>query len=114
MRGATGKGAARALLTLGPPRGARAAAPRRGAVVVVHEERPAGSRVDLDLPPAGGRGSRSLAPLPDAICTMGEWVAALMLGRGSARRGGRRGAGLQGAGSRGAGSRGRGVPDLQV
>lgn len=28
----------------------------------------------------GGRGSRSLAPLPDAICIMGDWVAALMLG----------------------------------
>lgn len=29
----------------------------------------------------GGRGSRSPAPLPDALCTMGEWVAALMLAR---------------------------------
>lgn len=30
----------------------------------------------------GGRGSRSLAPLPDAICITGDWVAALMLGWG--------------------------------
>lgn len=30
----------------------------------------------------GGRGSRSPAPLPDAICITGDWVAALMLGRG--------------------------------
>lgn len=54
----------------------------------------------------GGRGSRSLAPLPDAICTMGEWVAALMLGRG--RPGG------AAAGVLGCRVPGRGVPDLQV
>lgn len=41
----------------------------------------------------GGSGSRSLAPLPDAICTMGEWVAALMLGRGPPEVAGSRGAG---------------------
>lgn len=30
----------------------------------------------------GGKGSRSLAPLPDAICITGDWVAALMLSWG--------------------------------
>lgn len=31
----------------------------------------------------GGSGSRSAAALPDAICTTGEWAAALMPGAGS-------------------------------
>lgn len=48
----------------------------------------------------GGRGSRS--PLPDAACIIGEWVAALMLGRGRGRPG-REAAGVRGAESRGAG-----------
>lgn len=52
----------------------------------------------------GGRGSP--APLPDAICTMGEWVAALMLGRG--RPGG------AAAGVPGRGVPGRWVPGLQA
>lgn len=54
----------------------------------------------------GGRGSRSPAPLPDAICTMGEWVAALMLGRG--------GPGGEAAGVPGRGVLGHGVRGLQA
>lgn len=62
----------------------------------------------------GGRGSRSPAPLPDAICTMGEWVTALMLGRGQPG-GAAAGVPSRGVlGLRGAESRGRGVPDLQA
>lgn len=79
--GATGKGAARALLTLGPSGGTR------GSFHVVvrllwstKKGQPVCGSILISQP--GGRGSRSLAPLPDAICTMGEWVAALMLGRG--------------------------------
>lgn len=52
----------------------------------------------------GGRGSP--APLPDAICTMGEWVAALMLGRGLP--------GGAAAGVPGRGELSRGVPGLQA
>lgn len=52
----------------------------------------------------GGRGSP--APLPDAICTMGEWVAALMLGRGLP--------GGAAAGVPGRGEPSRGVPGLQA
>ena len=78
---AAGQGAARALLTLGPSGGTR------GSFHVVvrllwstKKGQPVCGSILISQP--GGRGSRSPAPLPDAICTMGEWVAALMLGRG--------------------------------
>lgn len=82
--------------------------PRRGAVVVVHEEGPAGLRVDLDLP-AGGQGVAVAGAVAGRHLHHGRVGGCAHAGSGSARRGGRRGAGLQGAGSRG-----RGVPDLQV
>lgn len=78
-RALPGRAIGRGWSLLGALGGHARVVPRRGAAVVVHEEGPAGLRVDLDLP-AGGRGSRS--PLPDATCIMGEWVTALMLGRG--------------------------------
>lgn len=87
--------------------------PRRGAVVVVHEEGPAGLRVDLDLP-ARGQGVAVAGAVAGRHLHHGRVGGCAHAGSGSARRGGRRGARLQGAGSRGAGSRGRGVPDLQV
>ena len=80
----TRRPAARALLTLGTSGGTR------GSFHVVvrllwstKKGQPVCGSILISQP--GGRGSRSPAPLPDAICTMGEWVAALMLGRGRPR-----------------------------
>lgn len=82
--GAAGRGAGRARLTLGPSGGTR------GSFHVVvrllwstKKGQPVCGSILISQP--GGRGSRSPAPLPDAIGTMGEWVAALMLARGGPR-----------------------------
>lgn len=71
----------RARLTLGPSGGTR------GSFHVVvrllwstKKGQPVCGSILISQP--GGRGSRSPAPLPDAICITGDWVAALMLGRG--------------------------------
>lgn len=68
-----------ARLTLGP-----ADCPRGSFHVVVRllwstkKGQPVCGSILISQP--GGRGSRSPAPLPDAICITGDWVAALMLG----------------------------------
>lgn len=82
--------------------------PRRGTAIVVHEEGPAGLRVDLDFP-ARGQGVAVAGAAAGRHLHHGRVGGSAHAGSGSAQRGGRRG-----AGSRGAGSRGRGVPDLQM
>lgn len=112
-RGSRWPGRGAGLAHLGALGGHARVVPRRGAVVVVHEEGPAGLRVDLDFP-ARGQGVAVAGAVAGRHLHHGRVGGCAHAGSGSARRGGRRGARVQGAGSRGAGSRGRGVPDLQV
>lgn len=89
--------------------------PRRGAAVVVHEEGPAGLRVDLDLPARGQR-----VAVAGAVARRhlhhGRVGDSAHVGSGSARWGGRRGAESRGAGVAGCrvtGSRGAGPPGAE-
>lgn len=77
--------------------------PRRGAAVVVHEEGPAGLRIDLDFP-AGGQGVAVAGAVAGRHLNHRRVGGSAHAGSGSARRGSRRGAGSQG----------RGVPDFQA
>lgn len=66
---------------------------------MVHEEGPAGLRIDLDFP-AGGQGVAGA--VAGRHLHHGRMGGSAHAGSGSARRGGRRGAGSRGAGPSGA------------
>lgn len=86
-------------------RGHARVVPRRGAAVVIHEERPSGLRVDLDLP-ARGQGVAIAGAVAGRRLHHRRVGGSAHAGSGSARRGGRRGAESRGAGSRDAGPQG--------